>query len=179
MNLYFRLFCIFIVSMFKSKKSIFDEHESSFRVYLNDLDLLFHMNNGRYFTIADLARYEMIKRSGLLLKLHKQKIFSVMAAETMQFRKPLFLFQRFKIKTRLVGWDHRFFYLEHKFVSKKGIHNIAFVKIIFLGKNGERPKPSEILELIDIKVPQMKNSKVVKKWNDSLDIHWEEHKGAK
>ena len=37
-----------------------------FRVWPLDLDLSLHMNNGRYLTIMDLGRIDILTRSGLL-----------------------------------------------------------------------------------------------------------------
>ena len=40
-------------------------NEITTRVWFNDLDINFHMNNGRYMTICDLTRVDLFVRSGL------------------------------------------------------------------------------------------------------------------
>jgi acyl-ACP thioesterase len=64
MNLFFRLFWIIWAGHRRSKVAILGPCETPFRVLPNDLDLLLHMNNGRYFSIMDAARVDMMVRSG-------------------------------------------------------------------------------------------------------------------
>ncbi len=127
MNLYIRLFLTLIFSRFKRKISLFEDVTTVHRVWPNDLDLLGHVNNGRYFTITDFVRIGALVRAGVWKNLRKDKLIPVMAGETAQFRKPLRPFQRYEIITRCVGWDERFMYVDHKFVSKAGIHAVLLV----------------------------------------------------
>jgi len=67
----------------KAKNSLF------LRVLPNDLDINFHMNNGRYLTICDLTRVDMFIRTGLLKTMLKQKWRPVISEHTMTYRKAL------------------------------------------------------------------------------------------
>ena len=76
---------MFFTSEFKKTILIFNEYNSSHYVLPNDLDLLGHRNNRRYFTITDMVRIEMLIRSGIWAEMKKRKIYAVMAEETAQF----------------------------------------------------------------------------------------------
>jgi len=35
-----------------------------------------------------------------------------------------------------VGWDHKYLYVEQKFISNKGLHAIGYIRCVFKSKNG-------------------------------------------
>lgn len=65
MNLIFRLIRVIVHAVFREKLGPFDESKVNFRVLPNDLDLNFHMNNGRYLTLMDLGRIDYFVRCGI------------------------------------------------------------------------------------------------------------------
>ena len=86
-----------------------------FRVGPTDLDILGHVNNGKYFSLMDLARVDLIARAGLLPHLRRRGWVPVVVAETIQLRRSLSLFQAFVIHTRVLGWDDKAFVLDQHF----------------------------------------------------------------
>ena len=62
-----------------------------------DLDLLGHMDNGRYASLFDLGRFDLLVRTGFWDLLARQKWYAVVASETITFRKSLELWQRFDV----------------------------------------------------------------------------------
>jgi acyl-CoA thioesterase FadM len=172
MNLYLRLFVTMAFSRFKGIIAILDEYVTQHRVWPNDLDLLGHMNNGRYFTITDYVRMGMLIRSGILKEMRKRGIYAVIAGETAQFRKPLMPFQKYKIVSRTLGWDERFFYVEHTFTSSGHIHAVLLVKVIVVGPGRQKVSPAEILSYVDNRVEETKVNTVIENWNSSSSDHW-------
>ncbi|XP_039377273.1 LOW QUALITY PROTEIN: protein THEM6 [Mauremys reevesii] len=85
----------------------------------SDLDWLLHMNNARYLREADLARCAHLARCGIFDALRALGGSLVLAASCARHRRPLRLFERFAVRTRLLGWDARAFYLEQRFVSPR------------------------------------------------------------
>ncbi|KAM6457723.1 protein THEM6 isoform 1-T1 [Liasis olivaceus] len=85
----------------------------------SDLDFLLHMNNARYSREADLARCVHMTRCGLFRAIRALGGHTVLAASCCRFRRSLRLLERFTIRTRLRGWDHRAFLLEQRFVSAR------------------------------------------------------------
>jgi Thioesterase-like superfamily len=66
MNLWLRLLRLLVASFFRARLDpTRDASQLAFRVWPHDLDLSFHMNNGRYLTIMDLGRADLMLRSGL------------------------------------------------------------------------------------------------------------------
>ena len=183
MNLYLRLLFVLLLSRFRSAVSVFEEFSTDHRVWPNDLDVLGHMNNGRYFTITDLARIEMLIRAGVWREMRKRGIYPVMAGETIQFRKSLRPFQKYSIITHTLGWDDKFIYVEHRFVSRGETYALAIVRTRMLtshAKSGHsatgeagRVSPQELMQLVDVNaVSETRMNEVLDKWNSSTALHW-------
>lgn len=124
MNLIFRMLYVFILAQFREPLAIGRSvSKLSLRVFPNDLDINFHMNNGRYLTICDLNRVDLFIRSGLLKAMFKRRWIPVIAEHTMTYKKPLGLFERFDVTLEVSHWDEKYFYMIHTF--SKGERVIA------------------------------------------------------
>ena len=119
MNLIFRLLYVYVYALFRERLSIADSKSRlPMMVLPNDLDIIMHMNNGRYLTICDLNRVDLFIRSGLLKTMRKRKWFPVIAEHTMSYKKPLNIFQRYEVKLAVQRWDEKYFYMTHTFICK-------------------------------------------------------------
>ena len=76
-----------------------------FRVWPHDLDLSLHMNNGRYLTLMDLGRLDIMLGSGLWRAVMLHKWTPIASAITIRYRRELRPFQKFRLETRLINWD--------------------------------------------------------------------------
>ena len=83
---------------------------------LTDIDLLLHMNNGRYLSLFDLGRWDLLVRTGLWDVMKTRGWYAVVSSETVTFRKSLNLWQRFDVESRMIGHDDKAVYLEHRAV---------------------------------------------------------------
>ena len=106
------------------------------RVLPTDIDLLRHMNNGRYLSLFDLGRWDLLTRSGLVEAMTKQGWYAVVAAETITFRRSLELGQRFDLETRMIGHDDRAVYLEHRALVRGEIYARAIIRARILRRTG-------------------------------------------
>jgi len=106
------------------------------RVLPTDIDLLRHMNNGRYLSLFDLGRWDLLTRSGLVEAMTKQGWYAVVAAETITFRRSLELGQRFDLETRMIGHDDRAVYLEHRALVRGEIFARAIIRARILRRTG-------------------------------------------
>ncbi|XP_056378856.1 protein THEM6 [Hyla sarda] len=111
-------------------KDLLKEHSFSGVVLPHDLDFLLHMNNSRYLREADFARLSYFTRSGLFGAIHSIGSGMVMAASTIRYRRSLRLLETFEIRTRLLCWDEKAFYVEQRFVTPKD----GFVCAILLSR---------------------------------------------
>jgi acyl-CoA thioesterase FadM len=122
MNLIFRMLYVFILSQFREPLSIGNSTSRlSLRVLPNDLDINFHMNNGRYLTICDLNRVDLFIRTGLLKAMFRRKWIPVIAEHTMTYKKPLGMFERFDVMLEVTHWDEKFFYMKHTFSNSERV----------------------------------------------------------
>ncbi len=101
-----------------------------------DIDILRHMNNGRYLSVFDLGRWDLLVRTGLLDTMRENGWYPVVSSETVTFRKSLELWQRFDIETRFLGHDDRALYLEHRAVVRGEIYARAIIRARMLKRSG-------------------------------------------
>lgn len=106
MNLYFRLFYVVIASLFRPRLPAGKAtSEITLCTLPNDLDVNFHVNNGRYLTLCDLSRVDLFMRIGLARAVLKYRWMPVIAEHTMTYRKSLGAFRRFKAVSEITHWD--------------------------------------------------------------------------
>ncbi|MEM6709063.1 MAG: acyl-CoA thioesterase [Pseudomonadota bacterium] len=120
MNLYLRLFFRLLLACRAPACTTESSTSARFRVLPSDIDLFGHMNNGRYAQIFDVARAEWMLRCGVLGAMRRHRWGAVIGGSTIRFRRALTLGQRYEVRTRLLGWDDRWFYLEHRACTLAG-----------------------------------------------------------
>lgn len=98
-------------------RDLLAEQRYANRVLPSDLDLLLHMNNARYLREADVAYVSHQARCGVLGALPALGASAVLGASCVRYRRSLRLLEPFEVRTRLLGWDDRAFYLEARFIS--------------------------------------------------------------
>ena len=103
------------------------------RVWLSDIDLWRHLNNCRYYQRCEEGRFHFLFRSGLGALMHEKKYTAGLAGCLLRFRRELRPLQSFRVQTRLIGWDARSFFIEHKFFSAEGFvhaHGVSTYKLV-------------------------------------------------
>lgn len=113
-----------------------DESLVRFRVWPNDLDVNFHMNNGRYLTLMDLGRLDLIARNGLLRLVARERLMPLVGSAMMHYFRPLGPFSRYELRSRLLGWDEKWFYAEHRFEQRGTLMALGTIKGLFRGRQG-------------------------------------------
>jgi acyl-CoA thioesterase FadM len=76
------------------------------------------MNNGRYWTLMDLGRSDLMIRSGLWRPVLKHGWVPVVGAGQIRFRRELKAFRSFTLETRILTWSESHVVMEHRLVSK-------------------------------------------------------------
>ncbi len=92
--------------------NLFDTHVSHHRCWPHDLDLWRELNNGRTLTLFDLGRVALFYRIGLIEVMRKHGWVGTVAGSSVRYRKRVRMFDRIEMRSRMVGWDARFVYLE-------------------------------------------------------------------
>jgi acyl-CoA thioesterase FadM len=144
-NLILRLLYVLLGSLRRPRLGPADESVIRLVVLPNDLDTNLHLNNGRYLTLMDLGRVDLLVRLGVVREMRRRRWGGVVASSTVRFRRPLNLFQRFDLHTRLLCWDDRWFYMEHRMVRRGETAAVAIVKARFMAADGRRLAPDEVV----------------------------------
>jgi len=106
------------------------------RVWPNDLDLNLHVNNGRYLALADVSRMHWFASTGVLAIARQNKVFPIVGDVIAKFRRDLKVFETFEIHTRLMGWDRKWGFLEHRFVRNQRVIGVVAIRGVFNGAQG-------------------------------------------
>ncbi len=115
------------------------------RTLPTDLDLLGHMNNGRYLSLFDLGRWDLLVRTGLARVMKERGWYAVVASETITFRKSLNLWQAFDVESRMIGHDDKSVYLEHRAVVDGELYARVIVRSRILRRSGGPVRHEEVL----------------------------------
>jgi acyl-CoA thioesterase FadM len=119
------------------------------RTMPTDIDLLGHMNNGRYGSLFDLGRFDLLIRTGIWDVFQKKGWYAVVASETITFRKSLELWQRFTVESRLLGHDDKSAYLMHRAVVGDEVYAEMIVRARFLRRSGGIVPHEELFQALD------------------------------
>jgi acyl-CoA thioesterase FadM len=134
MNLWLRLIWLVMTARFRGGLAVpLGVSRLPFRVWFHDLDTSLHMNNGRYWTLMDLGRTDLMLRTGLWRAWLKHGWMPVISAGKIRFRRELKLFTSFRLETRVMCWESTFLVIEHRLVSQHPKHGeiinaVALVK---------------------------------------------------
>jgi len=172
MNLFGRIFWLLLSFRFRPKVRFFEESKLGFRVWPTDLDTNLHMNNGVYLSIMDLARTDLVLRSGLMKVVKEKGWYPVVASQTIRYRRSLDPFRAFTVRTQLVGWDERFFFIQQKFMLGKEVAALALVKGRFLKKSGGGVFPGEIAQAMGESPTSPAIADWVGQWTTAEDQGW-------
>ncbi|TCN87083.1 thioesterase family protein [Shewanella fodinae] len=146
MNLYFRLFWLLLWRMRHARRIDFLEvSRLAFRAWPTDCDINMHLTNARYPALMDLARTFMLAEMGLLKPFLQRKWLPIVNASEFTFIRDIKPLRKFHVETRILGWDEKYFYIEQRFVSDRGLHAIANVRGLFVCK-GRKIATTELLQ---------------------------------
>lgn len=155
----FRTMLHVILSRFGRRLDHWDVARARFRVLPTDLDILKHMNNGVYLSIADIGRFDLLRRNGVWQIFSERGWYPVVASETISFRKSLELWQSFVVESRILGFDDKAVYVEQRFTVDGEIYTQAYIRGRFLKRSGGVVSIAELLDAVgpaptDVTVPE-------------------------
>ncbi len=149
MNLYLRLLVTWIRSLTEKRMSTADDCSQWFRVWPHDLDAFGHMNNGRYLQVMDVARLRWLLRTGTIDVIRRNNWKVALGGNLTRFRRPLSLFAKYRVDSRLLCWDDRWFYLEHVFRDAAGqLLSVGMSRAAFR-HNHRWVKTDEVMDHVD------------------------------
>ena len=119
------------------------------RVWPNDLDMNIHVNNGRYLTLMDLGRMDLMFRSGAMKLWLAKGLQPLVGLSMCRHFKALTVFQPFILRTKVLGWDAKWIYFEQRFESKGQLYALGVVKGLMAGSAGPLPT-AEVFAMLGI-----------------------------
>ena len=120
---------------------MWDESSLPLRVLPTDIDIAMHVNNGMYFSLMDLGRFDLMVRAGIWDRMRRRGWTPVVSGETIAFRKSLQLWQSYTIESRIIGLDSKAIYFEQRMVAGGEIYARAHIATRLVDKG--RPVSQE------------------------------------
>lgn len=136
MNLWFRLFLMLCRRPWRQPAHGLDTTVVRMRVWPLDLDFNRHVTNGRYFTMADVGRMHYVLRTGAYKVALQHKALPIVGDTWGKFRRELRLFEAFEIHTRMLGWDDKWSFVEHRFVRHGRVLGVVVIRGLFRSPKG-------------------------------------------
>ena len=128
MLLFFRVLRVLIAGLFRRRIGPLDDSVLTLRAWPADIDLNFHLNDGRYISLAGLGRINWLARTGMLRVARKRRWFPVVGSVIVRYRREIPAMEKFRLHTRCVGWDEKWFYFEHRFEQGETLKAIAYAR---------------------------------------------------
>lgn len=172
-NLIFRLLAVLLSALRGARIHPLGESVVRFTVLPHDLDLNVHMNNGRYLAVMDLGRLDMMTRIGVTRHILRNRWQPVVGSLTIRYRRALRPFQRYSLRSRVLCWDEKWFYIEQRFERRGEIVAQAYVKGLFLGPRG-KVAPQEVIGRAGLEVASPSMPEAVSLWLEAEGLAREE-----
>ena len=153
MHLIFRTLLLLIRSRRKSPLSIWDTSSLPMRALPTDVDVAVHINNGMYFSLMDLGRFDLMMRSGVWDLMRRNKWSPVVQSEQITFRRSVNLWQKYTLETKMIGMDDKSVWFEQRFVVDGEIYVRAYAATRLVSKNGPVSN-EEILRAVEQELGQ-------------------------
>lgn len=138
MRLRLRLLLVFIASFFRKRLRLDEENVLNLRVLPNDVDVT-QVSYDRYLALMDLGRINIVLRAGMLGTLLGRRWMPVVRVAAMRYRYPLGMFQRFRLRSRVIYWDDEWAWTEHVFERNGRTTAIGLTKAMFKSRDGLVP----------------------------------------
>lgn len=113
-----------------------DVHVSHHRCWPWDIDFWVELNNGRTLTLYDLGRIPLANRTGLTRVLREEKWGLTVAGVSVRYRKRITPMTRFEMRSRCLGFDDRFLYIDQSMWKGETCLNQALYRTAVTSTDG-------------------------------------------
>ena len=146
-----RLIRVVVKSQFKKKLSFDNDYTDSINLIVlpQDIDPFMELNNGRYVTLLDLGRFSLGAKVNMVSFLKRNNWSLTIIGTYNEYRYRLRLFQRFILKTKIIGYDEKWFYFFQKVERNGKTHMASIVKFAYTSKKG-LVSTKEVITAMDI-----------------------------
>ncbi len=177
MNLYLRLFRVWLGSLATQRLHYTAGTETYFRVWPHDLDAFGHMNNGRYLQIMDVARTHWMLRSGIAATIRRHRWAPLLGGGLIRYRHSLRFWQPYRVHTQLLGWDGQWFFLEHVFFDQGNRRMAIGISRAGLRANGTWVPSTTVAKAVDPEAVSPTVPDYIRHWLGLEEVMYE-HSGT-
>ena len=167
MSIWIRFFWVIIAGYFRKPLDVLGVSVLQQRVWPDELDTNMHMNNAKYLAVMDLGRVDWIVRSGAWRLMRHEKMMPVVGGAMVRYRRSLTLFQRYELRTRLLGWDERWLYIEQIMECKDGGMACLAVQRTTFTRKGKLVPTAELAARLGVDASAMPAPDWTRSWNES------------
>ncbi len=128
-----------------------------------DLDIWMELNNGRTLTIYDLGRIPLARRTGLIKVLARRRWGLTMAGASVRYRRRVRAFDVVETRSRMVGWDERFIYIEQSMWKRGDCTSHVLYRSAVTDRDGIVPT-EKVLAALGHAAPRMELPGWVRAW---------------
>jgi len=126
----------------------FQTHVSRHRIWPIDIDPWMELNNGRTLTLYDLGRIPMFERLGIIEAARKAGLFFTVAGVSVRYRARLQPFRMVEMRSRILGWDNRFTYMDQSLWLGETCANQVLVRTAIARRGEGIVAPQEALHIM-------------------------------
>jgi|TARA_B100000795_G_C22562969_1_gene347087 acyl-CoA thioesterase FadM len=120
------------------------------RCWLRDIDFFGHMNNAIYFRHFELARWELLPRTGLLQHAIKENWMFLAVEQDAKYLKMVRPFQQFECRSTIEVADGKWLDFKHSIWSMDGKikYSEGTVRAVVKRSSGKTVRPSEFPDFV-------------------------------
>lgn len=126
---------------------VLDESVLHFRVLPHDIDFNLHLNDGRYVSFMGLGRADLLARMRVLPQALRRRWAPVIGGVIVRYRREIRTFERFTLRSRIIGWDEKWFYIQHVLEAGGRMRARAYVRGVLRAATGAVPT-ADVLALV-------------------------------
>lgn len=114
-----------------------DEVHSDLHIcWPTEIDGFMEMNNGRILTAFDMGRFGFVIRSGFTKILRENGWGMAVAGSTVRYRRRLRMFNRYEMRTQILGRDSKFFYFQQSMWHKDVCTSSVILRMAMTNETG-------------------------------------------
>lgn len=137
-----------------------------------DLDPWRELNNGRALTLYDLGRIPLAVRTGLIGVMRREGWGITVAGNSTRYRRRVRLFDRVEMRSRCIGWDTRFLYMEQSMWKQGDCTSHMLLRGAITSAQGIVP-PGRLIGAMGLDMPSPDLPDWVRGWIDAdADRPW-------
>jgi acyl-CoA thioesterase FadM len=168
MLLLFRFLLVVFVGTLRSRIGPLDESRVRFTALPNDCDLNIHLNAGRLVSFMDIARMDLLVRMRVFFPVILRGWRPILGGCAVRYRHSIAPFARFEIRSRVLGWDAKWFYIEQLVERGNRVCATGVMRVLIRHAKGNVP-PEEIISLTGRTLSSPTLPTFVERWRDAED----------